>query len=146
MTVTRHNRDGIKGMFNPSRYGWERIAYWIQRLSGLGLLAFLVGHVLTIGSIVDGKGAWTRMLVTLENPLGDAILVVVMGLAIFHTINGIRVILNETGIGIGSPTTPEYPYKPRSLNFKQRLCIWVSIALGALAMLYTYCIIFGGLP
>ena len=40
------NREGIKGMANPTRYGIERVAYWLQRLSGLGLLAYLIGHIL----------------------------------------------------------------------------------------------------
>ncbi|NDB92035.1 MAG: hypothetical protein EB167_04905 [Nitrososphaeria archaeon] len=39
------NREGIKGMANPGRYGIERFAYWLMRITGLGLLAYLIGHV-----------------------------------------------------------------------------------------------------
>ena len=35
------NKEGIKGMANPSRYGIERVAYWLMRLTGLGLLDIL---------------------------------------------------------------------------------------------------------
>ena len=34
------NKEGIGGMINPRRYGIERVAYLLMRLSGLGLLAY----------------------------------------------------------------------------------------------------------
>ncbi|MBT5201328.1 MAG: succinate dehydrogenase, partial [Thaumarchaeota archaeon] len=35
MTHDEH-KEGIGGMANPTRYGIERVAYWLMRLSGLG--------------------------------------------------------------------------------------------------------------
>jgi succinate dehydrogenase / fumarate reductase cytochrome b subunit len=51
--------------------------------------------------------------------------------------------LGHGGIGVGKPGQPEYPYKAASLNYKQRLCIWVSIALAALAMMYGASVLLG---
>ncbi len=39
------NKEGIKGMANPTRYGIERVAYWLMRLTGLGLLAYFIAHI-----------------------------------------------------------------------------------------------------
>ena len=29
------NKEGFKGMANPGRYGIERVAYWLMRITGL---------------------------------------------------------------------------------------------------------------
>ena len=137
------NREGIKGMANPTRYGIERVAYWLQRLSGLGLLAYLIGHIYETSTIVNGRVAWEKMLELTQTPQGHIILTIVIGMCVYHTANGIRVMLGHGGIGVGRPGQPEYPYKATSLNYKQRLCIWVSIALAALAMMYGAAVLFG---
>ena len=137
------NREGIKGMANPTRYGLERVAYWLQRLSGLGLLAYLIGHIYETSSIVNGRIAWEKMLAITQTPEGHIILTIVIGMCVFHTGNGIRLMISEGGKGIGKPGQPEYPYRAASLNYKQRLCIWVSIALAALAMMYGAAVLFG---
>jgi succinate dehydrogenase / fumarate reductase cytochrome b subunit len=137
------NREGIKGMANPTRYGIERVAYWLQRLTGLGLLAYLIGHIYETSTIVHGKVAWDKMLEFTQTTQGHLFLTLVIGMCVFHTANGIRVMLGHGGIGVGKPGQPEYPYKAASLNYKQRLCIWVSIALAALAMMYGASVLFG---
>ena len=143
MTERLSNREGIKGMVNPTRYGIERVAYWLQRLTGLGLLAYLIGHIFETSSIVHGKVAWDKMLEFTQTTQGHIFLTLVIGMCVFHTANGIRVMLGHGGIGVGKPGQPEYPYKASSLNYKQRLCIWVSIGLAALAMMYGASVLFG---
>lgn len=137
------NREGIKGMMNPTRYGIERVAYWLQRLTGLGLLFYLIGHVIETSAIVEGKAAWDKMLELTQTTEGHIILILVIGMSVFHTTNGIRVMLGHGGVGVGKPGRPDYPYRAASLNYKQRLCIWVSIALAALAMMYGSGVLFG---
>src|SRR5215218_8512671 len=41
----RNNREGMMGWLNPRRYGWERVSYWLQRLTGVGLLAYFIAHI-----------------------------------------------------------------------------------------------------
>jgi succinate dehydrogenase/fumarate reductase cytochrome b subunit len=55
MVNNRENREGVKGWLNPSRYGWERISYWFQRLTGIFLLMYFIGRVYEISSLVRGK-------------------------------------------------------------------------------------------
>ena len=58
----RTNRAGIKGWLNPIIYGWERVSYWFQRLTGIFLLVYFIGHVYETSSLVSGPDAWAAML------------------------------------------------------------------------------------
>ena len=89
-------------MANPTRYGIERVAYWLQRLSGLGLLAYLIGRIYETSTIVNGRVAWEKMLELTQTPQGHIILAIVIGMCVYHTANGIRVMLGHGGVGIGS--------------------------------------------
>ena len=55
------NKEGIGGMINPRRYGIERVAYILMRLSGLGLLAYFIGHIpITIAKIACPSVVWVN--------------------------------------------------------------------------------------
>ncbi|MEM4391626.1 MAG: succinate dehydrogenase [Candidatus Nitrosotenuis sp.] len=137
------NREGIKGMANPGRYGIERVAYWLMRITGLGLLAYFIGHIYETSSILSGKDAWNEMLAMTQTLEGHILLTLVIGMCVFHTANGIRVMLGHGGIGVGKPARPDYPYIPASQNKMHKLCIYASIGLAALAMMYGVSVLFG---
>lgn len=137
------NREGIKGMANPGRYGIERVSYWLMRITGLGLLAYLIGHIYETSSILNGKSVWDSMLQLTQTTQGHVILILVIGMCVFHTVNGIRLMLGHGGIGVGKPTRPDYPYIPNSQNMKNKLCIYASIGVAALAMMYGLSVLFG---
>jgi len=137
------NKEGIKGMAHPGRYGIERVAYWLMRLTGLGLLAYFVAHIFETGAILNGKEAWDKMLEMTQTTEGHIILAIVIGMCVFHTANGIRIMIAEGGFGIGQPKRPDYPYIASSQNMKNKLCIYVSIGLAALAMMYGLGVLFG---
>lgn len=137
------NKEGIKGMANPGRYGIERVSYWLMRITGLGLLAYLIGHIYETSSILDGRSAWNSMLELTQTTQGHVILTLVIGMCVFHTANGIRLMLGHGGIGVGKPTRPDYPYIPNSQNMKNKLCIYASIGVAALAMMYGLSVLFG---
>lgn len=137
------NRGGIRGMANPRRYGIERVAYWLMRLSGLGLLAYFVGHIYETSSIIRGKDAWDEMLALTQTTEGHVLLAIVIGMCVFHTGNGIRLILGHGGIWVGRPTRPDYPYAPMSQNARHKIGIYLSIVLAAAAMLFGLSVMFG---
>lgn len=130
-------------MANPGRYGIERVAYWLMRITGLGLLAYLIGHIYETSSILNGKEVWGKMLELTQTTEGHIFLTIVIGMCVFHTANGIRVMLGHGGIGVGKPARPDYPYIPASQNMKHKLCIYASIGLAALAMMYGLSVLFG---
>lgn len=137
------NREGIKGMANPGRYGIERVSYWLMRITGLGLLAYLIGHIYETSSILNGKSVWDSMLQLTQTTQGHVILTLVIGMCVFHTANGIRLMFAHGGLGVGKPTRPDYPYIPNSQNMKNKLCIYASIGVAALAMMYGLSVLFG---
>ncbi|RJQ26132.1 succinate dehydrogenase [Candidatus Parcubacteria bacterium] len=137
------NKEGIKGMANPGRYGIERVAYWLMRITGLGLLAYLIGHIYETSSILNGREAWNAMLELTQTTEGHIILTLVIGMCVFHTVNGIRVMLGHGGVGVGKPARPDYPYVPASQNNMHKLCIYASIGLAALAMMYGLSVLLG---
>ena len=136
-------REGIRGMANPRRYGIERVAYWLMRLSGLGLLAYFVGHIYETSSIIRGRDAWNEMLAMTQTTEGHILLAVVIGMCVFHTANGIRLILGHGGIGVGRPARPDYPYRPASQGARHKIGIYSSIVLAAAAMLFGLSVMFG---
>jgi len=143
MEKQNENKEGIKGWVNPTRYGIERVAWWLMRLTGLGLLVYFIIHIFETSTILGGKAAWQEMLELTQTTEGHIILALVIGMSVFHTVNGIRVMLGHGGIGVGKPGRPDYPYKPRSQNMKHKACIYASIGLAALAMMYGLGVMFG---
>lgn len=136
-------REGLKGWLNPSRYGWERVSYWLQRLTGLGLLIYFIGHVYETSSLTGGINVWNSMLQLTQTLAGHLFLLFVIGASTFHTVNGIRLIFTESGKGLGKPGRPDYPYPATSLNYKQKSGIWIAILLACIAMLYGGMVLFG---
>ena len=143
-TDDRNNREGIIGWLNPGRYGWERVSYWLQRLTGVGLLAYFVGHIYETSSLTQGVDAWNTMLELTQTPMGHMILILVIGMSTFHSANGIRLIFTHGGKGLGNPGRPDYPYDAASLNYRQKSGIWIALILAAVAMLYGASVLFGG--
>ena len=112
------------------------MAYWLMRITGLGLLFYFIGHIYETSNLLDGKAAWNSMLELTQTTEGHIFLTLVIGMCVFHTGNGIRLMIAQAGFGFGKPRRPDYPYTPSSLNMKNKLCIYVSIGLAALAMMY----------
>src|SRR3972149_1588238 len=50
-------RREIRWVFQRPR-NLERIALAVQRISGVGLLAYLVFHIFVTGTVASGRGAW----------------------------------------------------------------------------------------
>ncbi len=143
MSKVDENKKGIKGMADPRRYGIERVAYLLMRLSGLGLLAYFVAHIYETSSILQGKVGWDEFLEITQTTEGHIILAIVIGMSVFHTVNGIRVMLGEGGVGVGRPARTDYHYPPQSQNSKHKIAIYSAIVLAALAMMYGLAVMFG---
>ena len=137
------NKEGIGGMINPRRYGIERVAYLLMRLSGLGLLAYFVAHIYETSNILRGQVGWDELLEIISTTEGHIILAIVIGMCVFHTVNGVRVMLGHGGVGVGKPARPDYPYSPASQNYRHKIGIYSAIVLAAFAMMYGLAVMFG---
>ncbi len=137
------HKEGIGGMANPRRYGIERVAYLLMRLSGLGLLAYFIAHIYETSNILRGQVGWDELLEIISTPEAHVILAIVIGMCVFHTVNGVRVMLGHGGVGVGKPARPDYPYDPASQNYRHKIGIYSAIVLAAFAMMYGLAVMFG---
>jgi succinate dehydrogenase cytochrome b subunit len=144
------NKRGVAGWLDPLHTNFERWAYVFQRVTGLAVLAYVVGHIGDTSFFVGGpfgegpsKASWALDLSVTENVIGHVVLAMVVLVVVYHGINGARLILAEYGVIFQKPARPDYPYKARSLRTMQKHLIWVAIVGAILAALYSGGILFG---
>lgn len=133
-------RQGIIAWVNPRYYNLERWAYTFHRLSGVIIAGFFFAHIFETNSVAFGEKAWVATVKAvhfgLPSPLGNIPLFLLLIAIIYHTLNGFRLVLIETGFLVGHPRLINFPYKPKSLGKRQRLSFWLSVAIGIILLAY----------
>lgn len=129
MSDSKHhpNRLGLWGWLGGGRWGMERYLYALHRVTGLGLLAYFLLHIVVTSSRALGADQWKTAMDSVTGPLfflGEYLVFVAFA---FHAANGIRLALLELGFAVGEPIEPIYPYRT-SVHVQRPL------ALGALAL------------
>lgn len=122
------NKLGIMGWLGGGRYGMDRYAYALHRITGLGILAYFIMHIFVTGSRVGGKAEWDSAMASLSSPVfkfGEFLVVLAFA---FHAINGIRLILVELGWLIGKPGVPSFPYSYSTLRHKPVFIVFMLFA------------------
>lgn len=121
----------------------EKLALFVQRVSGVGLLVYFFFHIFVTGSITSGAQAWSGLMDMLFNPLAHiGELLVVVG-ATFHGFNGIRVMLLELTSLVGRPLRPDYPYKMQSLGKGQQSILYTAVIMASLSTIAGIVILWG---
>lgn len=134
VTRGRRNRLGLAGWLVGGRWGLERYLYTLHRVTGLGLLAYFLMHILVTTSRAFGPQAWERAMGAVTGPvfkLGEHLVVLAFA---FHAVNGIRLVLVELGFGVGRPIEPVYPYRT-SVDVQRPLAIAALVIAAIVAML-----------
>ena len=108
-----------------------------------GLLAYFVAHIYETSNILRGQVGWDEFLELTQTTEGHLFLAIVIAMCVFHTVNGIRVMLGHGGVGVGKPARPDYPYDPASQNYRHKIGIYSAIVLAAIAMMYGLAVMFG---
>lgn len=144
------NKRGIMGWLNPYHYNFERWAYVFQRVTGVAILLYVLGHLGDTSFFVGGPtgtgpsaSSWAFISSIVENSFGHLILVMVALIVFFHGMNGIRLVLAEFGLISKKPAPIEYPYKPKSLTRPQQYLVWLAIAVAVIAAGLAWWILFG---
>jgi succinate dehydrogenase / fumarate reductase cytochrome b subunit len=130
------NRLGLWGWLGGGRWGVERYLYTLHRLTGLGLLAYFLLHILVTSSRALGQASWDWAMGTVSGPLfkfGEYLVFVAFA---FHAINGIRLGIIELGFGVGGPIEPVYPYRT-SLDVQRPLAIAVLLLAAVIIVMGT---------
>jgi succinate dehydrogenase / fumarate reductase, cytochrome b subunit len=122
------NNLGIWGWVSGGRYGFDRYAYILHRLSGLGILAYFMMHIFVTGARLGGPQAWDTRMAFFANPLFKLGEFMVYLAFAYHAINGIRLVIVELGYMLGKPGLPAYPYSYSTMRQKPLLVVVMIIA------------------
>lgn len=136
-----NNRLGIKGWMYAGRYSFERYLYLGHRLSGLGLIAYMVLHIVETANRMRGEQAWAGLMGLFASPPFKVIEYLLFLAAVFHAMNGVRLILIELGFFLGKPKEPIYPYstsvlRHRPLTYIIMLITFVVMVLGSTSLFF----------
>jgi len=143
-TQPRQNYLGVRGWIWAGRYQPERYLYLLHRITGLGMVLFLLIHlVMTTVFRIQGQSVWEATMALLHNPwfkVGEYLVVIAF---IYHGLNGLRLVIQELGFALGRPTPPIYPYKD-SLRKKRPWTIGLMAVVIIIAIVFFFDFIAGG--
>lgn len=136
-----NNRLGLKGWVYGGRYTFERYLYLGHRLSGLSLIAYMVLHIVETANRMRGEQAWAGLMALFASPPFQVIEYLLFLAAVFHAMNGVRLILVELGFFLGKPREPVYPYstsvmRHRPLTYIIMLLAGLLMFLGASSLFF----------
>jgi succinate dehydrogenase / fumarate reductase, cytochrome b subunit len=127
------NRLGLRGWVYGGRYSFERYLYLGHRLSGLGLIAYMVLHIVETANRMRGEEAWAGLMALFASPPFKVIEYLLFAAAVFHAMNGVRLLFTELGFFLGKPKEPVYPYSTSVT--RHRPLTYVIMVLAGLIML-----------
>ena len=135
------DRLGLKGWVYAGKYSFERYLYLGHRLSGLGLIAYMVLHIVETANRIRGEEAWAALMALFASPPFVVIEFLLFAMAVFHAMNGIRLLLVELGFFLGKPKEPVYPYstsvlRHRPLTYITMIITFVVIVLGSSSLFF----------
>ncbi|MGB8706812.1 MAG: succinate dehydrogenase, cytochrome b556 subunit [Dehalococcoidia bacterium] len=140
----RQNYLGVGGWVWAGNYKLERYLYILHRVTGLGILLFLLVHlIVTTFFRIQGQEVWEKAMTVLNNPLfktGEYLVVVAF---VYHALNGLRLILQELGFMMAKPIPPIYPYSD-SLRKKRTWTMAIIGIIIILCLVFFYDFIVGG--
>lgn len=86
--------------FVPLRRDIGSWAFALNRITAIGLTIYLFLHLIILGQLAQGPGAYDQFLLLTENPFIKFGEWLVVAAAILHGLNGIRIILTSFGVGV----------------------------------------------
>jgi len=107
----RQNYLGPGGWVWGGHYGIERYLYLLHRITGLGLILWVIIHLIfTTFLRIQGQDVWEALLSFGNNPWFVTAEYLAVAAFIYHALNGLRLTIQELGFGLGKPIPPIYPY------------------------------------
>lgn len=119
-------RNPLKAWFDIRGRTAGSWAFALNRLTGLGLTAYLLLHLAVLSTLLQGEAGWDQFVAFARSPLVLLMDVVLFFGFLFHGLNGIRVAL--VGMGIGAR--------------QERQMLWVLSAIGLVLLAVSAWLIF----
>jgi succinate dehydrogenase / fumarate reductase cytochrome b subunit len=107
----------------------------------MGLIAYMVLHIVETANRMRGEEAWMELMALFASPLFKVIEYLLFAAAVFHAMNGVRLLLVELGFFLGKPKEPVYPYstsviRHRPLTYVVMIITFVVIVLGGSSLFF----------
>lgn len=112
------------------RGGVGMVSWLFHRLSGLGLSAYLVLHIYDLRAAQRGARSFTEALQVFQSPFWKIMDLLLVAAVLYHTLNGIRILLFDTNWGI------KY----------QRQLFWASFVLTVGILIFSAVMVLSTLP
>lgn len=123
-----NNRLGLKGWAYAGRYTFERYLYLGHRLSGMGLIAYMILHIIETANRMRGVEAWQGLMGLFASWPFKTIEYLLFAAAVFHAMNGLRLLMTELGFFLGKPREPVYPYSTSVMRHRPLTYIIMALA------------------
>jgi|SRR5215207_401914 len=75
-------------------------AFALNRITALGLTFYLFLHLVVLGRLAQGPGAYDQFLALTKNPFIKFGEWIVVAAVFLHGLNGIRIVLTSFGVGV----------------------------------------------
>jgi succinate dehydrogenase / fumarate reductase cytochrome b subunit len=105
-TLEPQGKASIWDWLAAGRSGHERIAYIVHRITGLGILFYLLMHVIITGLRARYLYLWEEPHLLDEPPFKALEMFVFVAFA-YHAFNGLRLLLMDFGLPVGRPVEAE---------------------------------------
>ncbi len=83
------------------QYRWHTgyVAWLLNRITGLLVIAYLVAHVWVVHHLAEGPRAYGKVMAVLSRPFFTLMEIALIGVVLYHACNGVRVLLVDFGRG-----------------------------------------------
>ncbi len=92
----------LQAWFNPIRRSAGFLAFVLMRLTGIGLVVYLIMHLIVLSTLVQGEAAWDSFVALAKQPAFLLLDVVLIAGILIHMLNGLRVSMIGLGFGTDS--------------------------------------------
>jgi succinate dehydrogenase / fumarate reductase, cytochrome b subunit len=110
----------VADWLDPRDRGLGRWAFALNRITGIGLVVYLVLHLLVLSILAQGQAGWDSFVALAGSPVFLVLDVVLIAGILLHGLNGVRVALTGMGFGLR----------------RQRPAFVVLLIVAALALVY----------
>lgn len=90
----------VGGWLDPRGRGLGMWAFAMHRITGIGLVVYLVFHLLVLSILAQGQAGWDSFVALARTPVFLALDIVLIAGVLIHGLNGVRVTLNGVGFGL----------------------------------------------
>lgn len=84
----------------PTNYKLGMWVWLLHRVSGVILILYGMAHVIVISTAAIGDATFDRLMEAFSRPWVLALELLIIAAVLYHTLNGLRIILFNLGIGI----------------------------------------------